>query len=54
MVKKISKYGRIRIRRDPQITALPDPDPSFRLTDPRIRIQNKYLRIYNTVKKFPS
>ncbi len=27
-----------------------DPDPHFRITDPRIRIRMKYSRIYNTVK----
>ncbi len=31
---------------DSELIGLPPPDPQFRITDPRIQIKKKYLRIH--------
>jgi hypothetical protein len=33
---------------DPEVIGLPNPDPSFRITNPWIRIPKKNVRIHNT------
>jgi hypothetical protein len=38
------------LRARPAINGLPDKDPSFKITEPRIQIHRKYLRIHITGK----